>query len=170
MAGVTSASRFKYLGRFTDNTTSLTFSTIPAGYLGLRVIWIAQSDRSGVNNTGGRVTINAFASGYNYTALTSGSSTSAGGQASWYVGQIPAGSRTQDSRGAQCIIDFPFYNQTDIYKSFNSVLSGTDGNSNFQYWTMGHCNAGTDAITTITLLDDVGGTLGPRRVAHLYAY
>lgn len=164
---VTGRSQYKYLGAFTDNTTSLSFSGIPQGFTHLRVTWVAQSARAGFVNTGGRVLWNGLTANYVTFVLNTGGVSTA--QTSAYVGQIPAGNRTSDAYCALCVIEFPYYSRTDTMKGFQNVHTGHDGTNPLYYYTNAH-NPDTAAITSITLRDDVTGNLGPKRAAALYAY
>ena len=160
-------SPFKYLGAFTDNTTSLTYTGIPSGYTHLRVVWVAQSNRAGFANTGGRVLWNGLTANYTIFALNTLAAMAA--QTSGYVGQIPAGNRASDAYVGLCVLDFPFYARTDTMKGFQCVQTGHDGTNPLYYYTNTH-NTDTAAITSITLRDDVTGNLGPKRQATLYGY
>lgn len=161
------------IGDFTNNSTSLTYTSIPQTYQHLQVRWVAQSNRAGQANTGGRYRWNGLTSAnyqitYNYVVGVSSSTGGATGQSFGYVGQIPAGSRANDNYVAECIIDFPYYTATNRIRTAHSRLSGYDGTN----YLLGNCGATNDssiaAITSITLLDDVAGTLGPRSSAELW--
>jgi hypothetical protein len=140
----------------------------------LQVRWVAQSNRSGQINTGGRFRWNNLTSAnyqiaYNYVIGTGTATTGGGGGNVWgYVGQIPAGSRANDNYMAEVIIDFPFYNATNRIRTAHSRMSGNDGTNVL----MGNCSSTNDssiaAITSIQLSDDVGGALGPRSSAELW--
>ena len=161
------------IGDFTNNSTSLSYSSIPQDYKHLQVRWVAQSNRSGIANTGGRFRWNGLSSAnYQITYnIVAGStvSTAGGGSNTWgYVGQIPAGSRANDNYIAECIIDFPFYSASNRIRTAHSRMSGFDGTNVL----LGNCGATNDssiaAITSIQLYDDVAGTLGPRSSAELW--
>lgn len=163
---------YRLLGKFTDNTTSLEYTSIPSTYNHLQVRWIGQSARSGFANTGGRITINGVAANYSGTYIYGGiTPTSYAGETSWYAGQIPAGSRTADERVALITVDIPFYSRTDVLKGMTLTNVMSDGSNNVNYWTSGfNTNSGASgAITSILLRDDVTGNLGPRRYAELWA-
>ena len=160
------------IGDFTNNSTSLTYTSIPQTYQHLQVRWVAQSNRTGLTNTGGRYRWNGITSNYqityNYVVGASALTGGAGSQLFGYVGQIPAANRSNDNYVAECIIDFPYYTATNRIRTAHSRLSGFDGTN----YLLGNCGTTNDssiaAITSITLIDDITGTLGPRSSAELW--
>lgn len=159
----------QFLGTFANNGTYLRFANVPQDYRHLRVVWVAQSQRSGFANTGGRV--NANGGSYSIWYFTPGAAGGTGsGQSSWYVGQIPAGSRGNDDQAALVVMEFPFYSSTNLRKHMTFRSSGGDGTNLVGGFGGGERYTDSAAITLIDLGDDVGATLGPRSRAELWAW
>lgn len=162
----------RYLGAFTAGTTTLTFSDIPQTFRHLRVLWMAQSQRAGFQNTGGRARINNNAAnfysfGYHYNAAPGGATTRFA--TSIYVGQVPAASRTSDDLVTTVAIDFPFYSRPDLAKCYAVTSSGDDGTNSLWARVQGAFVQDALPITRIDLFDDVLANLGPRSRAELWA-
>lgn len=161
-----------YLGDFTNNTTYLRFSNIPQTYKHLKVVWIGQSQRAGFANTGARCRINGltanwYSYGYHYNGTPGGATTRF--NTSFYVGQVPALSRTSDDQVTHSILDFPFYSRGDCVKGCQ-ITSGGDDGTNSLWSRVEGVNVETGAaITSIDLYDDVSASLGPRSRAELWA-
>jgi len=158
------------LGTFTVGSTSLTFSSIPQSYSNLRVIWIAQGSRASYANTGGRFTINGATTYYDQIYTTSTGSAALASQSSWYIGQIPTATRTNDNYVCNVIIDIPSYAKTNMIKGFSSTCSGHDGTTQLNAVCCGTNRADVAAVTSIALTDDVASTPGTRSFAQLWAY
>ena len=172
-AGITNAKLatpgWAKLGTFTINANSLTYTSIPQTYTHLRVHWVAQSNRAGFANTGGRFRINGFTTYYDtYYTVPVATGTEVGASFG-YVGQIPAGNRTSDNYVSIVTIDLPLYLKANQLRGWAADNSGHDGTNILSGRTTGTNRASPNAISSITLLDDVGGTLGTRSYAELWA-
>lgn len=159
------------IGDFTAYTNYLEFASIPGTYKHLQVRWVMQSSRSGFANTGGRVQINGITTAtYGFLSFYEGGLTPTRytGESSWFAGTMPANSRVNDNYVSQVIIDFPFYAKTDTLKTMSFASSGHDGTNLLGAGGSGSNIAGTSAITSILLRDDVSGTLATRMKAELW--
>lgn len=166
---------FTKLGDFDINSTSLDYSSIPGDYTHLRIVAVCQSSRSGYANTGQLLRINGASASYSrsghYTAASSGSPVGfvARGANAWYLGQVPAGNRTDDNYTVSAIVDLPFYSRTDTLKTYMMRSAGDDGTNALSAVAGGAYYGGAGAITSIKLIDDVSSSLGPRARAELWA-
>lgn len=167
------------LGNFTLASSSLMeYTSIPQTYTHLKVIGAMQSNRAGFQNTGMRMQINGVStSWYNFSASykadVNGSGAPIGSTSrllsSWYLGQAPAGSRTSNDLTAMVEVLLPFYRAANYSRNY-SFQSGGDDGTNVLYASGGGAFVQTAAaISSIQVKDDVGGALGPRMFAELWA-
>jgi hypothetical protein len=166
---------------FVSNNTKLTssVSNISQAFSHLRVFFVGQSTRPSFPNTGYRFTFSTPAGvitsvyHFNYWGYGNGAGGVIQGQVAndtrGYLGQTPAGTRTNDTCVSHGVIDIPYYTLRNTIKSFLVNTTLHDGNTLFQGLVINNVNTGTsDAVTGLSLSDDSASPLGPNIQAALY--
>lgn len=158
-------------------TTTINLSNIPQSFSHLRLYVVGQSNRAGLPTTGLRMRMNGTTSSYELdyiihansvatNAVLSGSQVS---QGSWFIGTVPANNRGNDNFVAHCVIDIPWYSRNDMLKTITMHNAFNDGvGASGAEYSGGRYVGSANAITSLQIHDDVGGTLGPRSRAALY--
>jgi hypothetical protein len=157
--------------------TSMGFPVIPQTFTHLRLYVIGQSQRSGFANTGLRFRLNSDTS-TNYYAnyisrlhslpADSVNSGYTGAVSSGFLSPVPAGARATDQHTSFIVMDVPFYNRADVQKRTMVQFTYDDGSSQNAFGSVGNLWVSPSAISSLSIMDDVGGALGPRSVASLY--
>jgi hypothetical protein len=176
----TSPMAWEKIGDFqASGTLQLVYNNIPQTFSHLRVAFVGQSTRSGFTNTGYRFYFSTSAglisSSYQmqYFGYSSQSGAFVSGQSPndsrGYLGQCPAGTRSNDNYILSGTIDIPYYARGDVIKNFMVDSTMHDGSTLFQGLRVHTINNATAAaVTALTIADDAGSALGPRAAATLY--
>lgn len=131
---------------------TVSFAAISAGYTSLQLIYSAGSSNAVTTNV--TIQVNGLSTAiYSYTFtyqnFNSASPSSATSQTSAFIGSVSSsGAGTNVGSG---IIDFPFYSNTTLNKSFFSQSISTDPSSTTIASTIGGSIALTAAISSIVI-------------------
>jgi hypothetical protein len=163
------------IGDFTlsGDGKTLQYLAIPQTFSALRVEVVGQSGRAGVDNTGLRFTHNGLATANYFFAYhgwgNAGAMQGSGSDARGYLGQTPAGNRSNDNYVGSHILEVPFYTRTDIVKEFFARGICSTGNVTIHSVSVGNVWIGDiNAVSRLDIMDDVAAVLGPRAKATLY--
>jgi hypothetical protein len=164
------------IGDFSLVGNNVQYASIPQTFTHLRVMFTMQSARAASANTGARLRFNAVASSnydfvlHGFHGVTQGSDGSYGSAQTWgYLGQCPAGTRSNDGQVLRGVIDIPYYKDSTTSRMALVHSHMSDGISTAAYLDIGNQFFGVaQPITQIDLMDDVNGALGPKATASLY--
>jgi hypothetical protein len=146
-------------------TTNATISSISGGYKSLRARIYGVYDSSDAYQF--QIQINGdTANSYRLTYILTASATvtNQAAQATWDLGQIPAGA----GQNFWADITFPFYTRTDVQKSFIGMSGVSGGNVRHIWGSNTSSTVRAAAITSLKVINSGGGTFQSGSTVELY--
>lgn len=156
----------------TGSSGTITFSSIPSGYVALQIRWIARNTDTGTDASIARMAINGDTTTANYAwheLWGSGSAVNAGGAASGlpYYGMVVRNGAASGIVGAG-IIDIHNYASTTQFKTIRT-FSGNDSNGSGIVGMWSGLWENTNAITSVSLYAETNGSATNFTTASTFA-